>query len=411
MILNIRYLPIISIALIAIRPFGINISLLIPLFFFAITASFVKFPKNAVFCIISLVIFTFASTFMRGWDIDSSHFVVLISFAVVFLLFYYIARNCNEEKTLALLYKFCFFSASFAILQQIDFILGLKALSSIHDWPGVVGGTDLTNIFGLQAIRVFGFATEPSHLGYILTPSIVLICERFIFKNEVIKINLFSALIITLAFVMTFSISAYVIFLAYIVFKVLFINDLSFKKLVLIFMLSSLIVGVVTKSDAVSSKVERLVSVESNNIYASSGTVLSFVSSLSILNYHRENNGIFLGVGLNNYRNIYDEYASIHLLPETINRIDSSSMLIRLMVELGIIPSLIILLFIVYKTILYRRSLVVLVFSFSIFGFMLRTGDYASPVFIFFVSHFLVYIKNYEHILSRKSNIGSSVLH
>ncbi|KJG07216.1 hypothetical protein UB33_05950 [Photobacterium angustum] len=327
-------------------------------------------------------------TMLRGWTFDANHIVMIVAPFMVFTLLYTLIE-CSDYKQIAkYILSLSFLVSLFAIYQELTYIFLPYLYIDIHSLPGFIGGTDKSNLFNVNFIRVYGFSTEPAHFAFLIFPALLMCFETILFKKNNIAVSKFEFLVIFSAFILTFSTVAYLCLFLYLSFKLM--QDFNFKGKILLLLFFVVLIYIGYSNDAVYSKITRLI--YSTNLYDSSGTVYAILSSIKLALFSIKENLLLFGVGINNYRNLYDDF---YINPiEVINRVDGASMYLRMVVELGLFLSSIFITYFVYLIYKGRHNFYTSVFGFALICYCIRTGNYASPLFLTYLAFFCLSLKN-----------------
>ncbi|MEZ9633394.1 hypothetical protein AB4299_09105, partial [Vibrio cyclitrophicus] len=306
--------------------------------------------------------------------------VVLFPFLACYIYIY------REVNFLPDYYKFIFISAIVGIIQFVGAALDITWLYDFRIYGMQISNVDKVSGF----LRVYSFFREPFYLGFFYIPIIYAIFYNKIYNSNLCKSNNFSDLIILIVFLLTFSSVAYVGMV--IVFLSVFFVNIKFRfTTVIYFLIFSILLFLILNSQF--QVVEKLFSLFDDGKLYQSGSVFAFVSNYEIIK-NNLTELMFFGVGFNHYYELYDN--NIYLLFDKLymdiklNRVDGANMANRLIGEFGVLFFFLSCVLLLTRFICNVKSPITHLYFVSLLVFSLRNGSYHEPIFLIFLSGFLI---------------------
>lgn len=360
------------------------------------------------------MIIIFILFFLESYkNLSRNKVFVLPKYLLVFLLvivfsFLLNLNSISNDEMLKnikfIIYFLIYFFVTWAIFRQNKIFYFLKlyikfgilvAILAIIQYSLAQFGLDVGISISKGTLRATSIASEPSELGMYLLPLIYLALARIFKINEAKKyINLLSSYIILIASILTFSLIVYV----YIFFITIFLSFRyknifrTFFYLVILFLIA---IFAINNIKSISNRIDGLKNTN-DLIYSDNISIIAVYSNYLIVEKSL-NKHLFLGTSIGTHRKKYEEnILDFYDKDFELNKDDASSMILRLLSELGIIG------FIVYYSIFilhifkYRNSKNIflqemLLISFLLYG--LRYGSINTPMMWFFLVGYLSMLK------------------
>ncbi|MCJ8314180.1 MAG: hypothetical protein MJK11_14595 [Pseudomonadales bacterium] len=383
----------------AFRPDGIRVSLMLGLVFsiyqicLATYEGKNRIPLQLLILYLGILIGSVISYLYYFGKVDKFFISNYVLFTINTYGFYLYFKLGDLKKIIGRLIKFQCYISVFAIVQQISFLLGFKYIYDLHSSLGFEGGSNISDLKYFTLYRVDSIFTEPSHFAYFISFGLfagIKSLEKSSFFSSLVSKKQF--VIIMVAFLMTFSFSMYFVLILFVFFTVLKPN---FKSILIgggIFF----ILAIVSTSEVVSTKINKIVNFNSIDVENSGATIFAIYSNAYITYKTLEDHNYIFGSGMNSHRLNYDKYIidlidKDHRLYGT-NSVDASSMFLKILSDFGVLGLVLVLCFFIFYRVRGRYSDLSVVALFALISYMTRTGDYGSVVFtLFFSMYFAVY--------------------
>jgi hypothetical protein len=342
---------------------------------------------------------------------NAFHFIGFVLYSITIFSYVSVFRNKIVE-VIQKYYKLALVIACIAIIQTIIFVafgITIKPQSLLYN--------NWSNPFVIEILnflpRAIGLSTEPAHFATLLLPGVYVAILVLTGKSYSLNIkNKKQALIIILAFILSFSIVGFFGFLLCLV--AIFgsaLKDKFFTKLAL----STFFIGLsfIIYSSPLMNKLRFLPAMISNvDSYEFTSNDLSgyaLVTNLFIARSALEESN-FLGKGFNTHKDSYDKYifkifTGSQVIMEGLNKEGAGSLFIRVVSEFGL-PGICLYLFFMFHywikrdgnstklRIINNLSVIMLV------TYCARNGEYLNIFFFLFLA--LTY---YSHLMWIKTNI------
>lgn len=395
----------------AIRPYGLRISLLLS---FLLTVFIIiktmknntfRFPFKFLLGYMFLFLSSFISYLYNYGSVDKSFITLYLAFVINSFGFYLYLRSVNLKIFTKKLIKFMYYLSIFAIIQQIAFLLNMPLIYDLHNSFGLVGGSNISDFGSFQLYRVYSIFTEPAHFAYFISfaifAGIVSFNNKKSFFHKLIDIKEF--IVIIVAFFMTFSFSMYIMVLIFVLLTSIKFNMKSFITISLMILL----IVIAIQSEVISTKLYKIQNFNNIETKELGGTMFAITSNIGVTYDSLVENNFLFGKGMDTHRFNYDKFIGKYISYDSClygtNRVDASSMFLRILSEFGILGLVV---FLIYLKIYYVKDLYIkdlsLVSMFAMLSYMVRTGDYGSVVFTFYLALFTATYYNAKYIKRKK---------
>jgi hypothetical protein len=305
-----------------------------------------------------------------------------------------------------------YFTSIIALIQEIGFILNVELL---HDMRWIFNGQAFPGIASELLIRVNSVFSEPGYFAPFLSPALYISLETLFTRNDILSCSPFRAIVIVVAYILTFSTLGY----AGLLLSLLII--LRKQLLLLLCITIPLLYITYTYLDMFSARVDALGTVYSDNTanlnHLSYSSVVFYLNSLIVSDAVLFNP--LFGMGFSSYEAnavnyIHSNYPEMLLQLDTgiedtgsLMLADGSNLIFRSIVEFGLI-GIVIFLWNLWKNMLKinynhwqkKVQMMCLVFLFT---YSLRTGQYVRFELWFFILLFYKACDFDKIILSTKN--------
>ena len=328
-------------------------------------------------------------------NIDKVELINIVTYVrtcIYFIAYYSYVSYLGRDKLPDVYKKYvtgCYIFSIIAIIQEIGFLLHIPFLYDVS----YIDGFSRNIVTTLGLLQVYSLTLEPVLFVALILPCMSQIVQNIFIKAEfLVYISRKQKIVISIAFFLTFSFTAYVCLL--IIFSYYYLKQLHFNfrsvfysVLIVTFIISIFFVipgNMKNKFESLFVEREALAtSVENLSAFA---IISNFLIAKDAADDH------FLGTGFFTNKNNFDAYINNHftVTNETIilNRLDGGSMYIKILSEYGYIGLfLFLLLFYVHRS---KRmdnaySLLNNYFFITILVLFIRTADYVSPVLTYII--------------------------
>lgn len=359
--------------------------------------------KNA-FILFAFLIFQGGINITFGNDTLGLFLSQFLSILLCVAAYTTLIHDTSISEIIRMYWKFSVAMSLVALVQEATGILNINAGENIP----VIGV--LTKHWGDVSFftKVTGFCQEPSFLGYFLSPAAGLVVLLFICKERVpskLHMSMWQCYMIIIAFICTFSLTAYV----GLVFMIIFawsLKGISLKKLLIPLLAMGLAVTMYIYIPDINVRVNDTVNVFSGG---TSSEDVNLSSYTYYSNYSVMRDGLkstFLsGSGLGSYPLTFDKFnpggwGTAEMNP---NRDDGNSMLFRILTELGMLGFIAVIYFMTRYFVnkrseftIYSRMIIPLFLM-----LLIRQGNYTHGGVILFAC---IYYKAYLDYRAEREN-------
>lgn len=339
---------------------------------------------------------------------NSVSFVVKqsINIAVYYSFYFFYIKFVRVDLSLIIkIYiRFCVFGAAVAIFQYIAYQVGIKALYD-YSW---IGDWRLNVIRNGGGIRINGFFSEPSFLGYIMTPALYVVFYN-LFNKTKFYLNNIEAILIVVSIVLTQSTVAYM-GIALCLFLNMNIKFNFIKRLIGFIIILSMMFVMYTSSFAVRRRVDDMLtlSINSSNDDLDNVNISTFtlINSMNVAWNNFSLNPI-IGNGVGSHGHVFNRYTFYNTKgkdgqSKLLNVTDANSFFIRIFSEFAFLGIFMIFIFFLINFLSMKKSKSVELYVINkmAFVYLLLTG-LRMGVLGFQAIPLMVWI----YVYSKKSNL------
>lgn len=324
--------------------------------------------------------------------VEGINIVTYIRTCIYIIAYYSYVSYLGRDKLPDVYKKYitgCYIFSIIAIVQEIGFLLHIPILYDVSYIDGVP--RNIVTTMGL--LQVYSLTLEPVFFVGLILPCMSQIIQNLFIKDEfLVSISRKQKIVISIAFLLTFSFTAYVCLL--LIFSYYYLKQLNFNFrsvfysiLIVAFVVSIFFVipgNMKNKFESLFAEREALTtSVENLSAFA---IISNFLIAKDAANDH------YLGTGFFTNKNNFDAYINDHfkITNDTIilNRLDGGSMYIKILSEYGYIG--LFLFFLLFYLNRSKRmdsaySLLNNCLFITILVLFLRTADYVSPILTYII--------------------------
>ncbi len=318
--------------------------------------------------------------------VEGINVVTYIRTCVYIIAYYSYVSYLGRDKLPEVYGKYitgCYVFSIIAIVQEIGFLLHIPLLYDVS----CIDGMPRNIVTTMGMLQVYSLTLEPVLFAVLILPCVSQIVQQLFVREEVlVPISLRRKMVISLAFLLTFSFTAYVCLLFIFSYYYLKKLNFSFRSVFYSLLIAGFVVSVFfvipgnmkNKFESLFADREALTtSVENLSAFA---IISNFLVARDAADDH------CLGTGFFTHKNNYDAYINDHftITEDTIilNRMDGGSMYIKVLSEYGYAGlCLFLLLFWMNRSKKMNNAYSLLndCLFVTILGIFLRTADYVSP--------------------------------
>jgi hypothetical protein len=189
------------------QPFEFYISYVPLIILLLIFIAKYKFPKETIYILVPLLITGILNVFLDN-NTYNNLFKIFVNIAINIIFYRYVIEyyEYDVNKIIKIYLKWAYIVSILGLVQLISFRLGIKFL---YDWRSILPLNKWGVVEGGLGLRINSTFTEPSYYGSSMAPAFFIAFYDFVFKRELF-LSRNKALVILIAYVLTFSSLAFV---------------------------------------------------------------------------------------------------------------------------------------------------------------------------------------------------------
>jgi hypothetical protein len=365
-----------------------SISQIAIILLFALSCYVTQFKTNKTLLIMFLYIFSIS--IIRFDYLQLENVVQFVRIFIYLTAYYMYLSIVGQEKINYILNRYFFLCVVFSVIGFIQIFGYFLNISLLYDFAYLDGFqrnfSDVNGIF-----KIMSLTQEPAHFALLLMPCVFFITKGFFVPGTYTKYNFTKKriIIIFLAYSLTFSFVAYVSLAVIFAYHFLLSFKMNFKNVMILFAGCFFIfLFMFYLNTNISQKKESLFADESELQSSENLSAFALISNAQVAWNSANDNPI--GTGFFTHKDNYDTYIynffSINEDSIILNRLDGSSMYVKILSEYSYVGLFFLLL--LFYNIRYkgndeflkdmnRMAIVTLLVGF------IRLANYTSPVFCF----------------------------